>query len=64
MTGASILPLQTRRADEETRRILLEVLETVRKMGPYLPLGVGRVHRVKVLLRRAGVPIPRPRKEH
>lgn len=62
MTGASMLPFQARRPDKETRRILLEVLETVRAMHLYLRKA-GRVHRIKVLLRKAGVPIPRPRKE-
>ena len=58
-----MLTLQARRPDKGTHRILLEVLKTVREMRPYLPK-TGRVHRIKVLLRKAGVPIPRPRKGH
>lgn len=51
-----------KRPDSENRRVLLEVLETVRAGWPYLRFKAGRVHRVKVLLRMAGVPVPRPRK--
>ena len=58
-----MLTFQARRPDKETHRILLEVLKTVREMRLYLPKA-GRVHRIKVLLRKAGVPIPRPRKGH
>jgi hypothetical protein len=58
-----MLTFQARRPDKDTRRILLEFLDTVREMRPYLPLKSGRAHRIKVLLRKAGVPIPRPRRE-
>ena len=59
-----MLTFQARRPDKESRRILLEVLEAVREMRLYLHPNAGRAHRIKVLLRKAGVPIPRPRKDH
>lgn len=52
-----------KRSDRESRRILLEALETVRDLRLHLNTKVGVVHRVKMLLREAGAPIPRPRKK-
>lgn len=57
------MTFQAKRPDKKTRRILLEALETVREIRLYWQPKVGEVHRVKVLLRKAGVPIPRPRRE-
>jgi hypothetical protein len=52
------------RADRETVRVLRESLETVREMRLYWQPKAGQVHRVRVLLRKAGVPIPRPGREN
>ena len=52
-----------RRRVRENSRVLLEMLETVREIRLYWQPKAGEVHRVKVLLRKAGVPIPRPRRE-
>lgn len=49
-------------SERETARILLESLETVREMRLYWQPKAGQVHRVRVLLRKAGVPTPRPRR--
>lgn len=46
----------------EAARILLEALETVRELRKYWEPRAGEVHRTKTMLRKAGVPIPRPRK--
>jgi hypothetical protein len=48
--------------DRVNRRILLEAVETVRELQMYRKPKAGVVHRVKVLLRKAGIPLPRPRK--
>ena len=53
-----------KRSAPENRRMLLEALETVREMRCYWQPRAGRVHRVKALLRKAGVPVPRPRKKN
>ncbi len=53
-----------KRVDRETVRVLRGSLETVREMRPYWQPKAGQVHRVRVLLRKAGVPIPRPRREN
>jgi hypothetical protein len=53
---------QAKRPDKERRRIMLEGLESVRDMRLYWEPKAGAVHRVKALLRKAGVPVPRPRK--
>lgn len=45
----------------EDRRLLREALETTRGVQSYGRRSVGQVYRVKKLLRRAGVPVPRPR---
>ncbi len=50
------------RPERETARMLLELLETVRELRPYFQRSAGKLHLVKVLLRKAGVPISRPRK--
>lgn len=50
------------RSDRESRRMLVEALETVRELRAYLRPKAGVVHRVKVLLRKSGVPIPSPRR--
>lgn len=47
---------------KEAARILLEAIETVRELRKYWVARAGEVHRTKTLLRKAGVPIPRPRK--
>ena len=53
-----------KRADKQAVRNLRDALETVRELRKYWePKAAGEVHRVKVLLRKAGVPIPRPRRE-
>ena len=44
----------------ENRRLLQEALETVRELRQYDVPKPGQVYRVKLLLRRAGVPVPRP----
>ena len=49
-------------SDRKNRRVLLDVLETVREGRFCLQSKAGEVHRVKVLLRMAGVPVPRPRR--
>jgi hypothetical protein len=51
-----------KRPDRESRRMLLEALETVRELRAYLRPKAGVVHRVKVLLRKSGVPIASPRR--
>lgn len=51
-----------KRPDRENRRMLTEAIETVREIRLYWQPKAGEVHRVKVLLRKAGVPIPRPRR--
>lgn len=51
-----------KRTDRETARILLEALETVRELRMYWQPKAGEVHRAKAALRRAGIPIPFPRK--
>jgi hypothetical protein len=50
--------------DKDEARMLREALETIRELRNYWELPkAGKVHRVKMLLRRAGVPTPRPRRE-
>jgi hypothetical protein len=51
-----------KRSDRETARILLEALETVRELRMYWQPKAGEVHRAKAALRRAGIPIPFPRR--
>lgn len=45
----------------EERRLLREAVETTRDVQSHGRRCVGQVHRVKRLLRNAGVPVPRPR---
>lgn len=52
--------MQYRGRREEERRNLRDALETTRDLRTYVR-SVGQVHRVKRLLRSAGVPVPRPR---
>ena len=49
------------RPDRESRRMLLEALATVREQRMYCQPKAGEVHRVKVALRCAGIPVPLPR---
>jgi hypothetical protein len=48
------------RRRSEDARILLEALEAVRGFRGYVRLKPGHVQQVKALLRKAGVPVPRP----
>lgn len=47
----------------ENRRLLQEALETMRDLHLFGVARPGKVDKVKRLLRTAGVPVPRPRRD-
>lgn len=51
-----------KRSDQGAPLILLEMLEVVRELRIYWQPKAGEVHRAKTALRRAGIPIPLPRR--
>lgn len=55
------MPVVTPRSED--RRLLREMLETMRDLRPYGVVKAGQVYVAKRMLRTAGVPVPRPRVE-